>query len=126
MSSAHDPSRVPRDEAEAALAARRELGPEYEPAIVDSFVDRVDKAIDARVAEHLADRAGPGFSQPDRNGVLALSIVSLGCGIPITAIAGGTADLPGILVAWCGIAAVNLSYAFSSRPRRADPPSRRR
>ena len=125
MSSAHDGSRVPREEAEAALAARHELGTEYEPAIVDSFLDRVDKAIDARVAEHVADRVPAGYTQPDRNGVLALSIVSLGCGIPITAIAGGTADLAGILVAWAGIAAVNISYAVSARPRRADPPRRR-
>ncbi len=126
MSSAHDASRVPPEEAEAALAARHELGTEYEAAIVDSFVDRVDKAIDARVAEHLADRAVPGSGQSDHNGVLALSIVSLGCGIPITAIAGGIADLPGILVAWCGIAVVNVSYAISSRPRRSQPPPRRR
>ncbi len=125
MSSAHDPSRVPREEAEAALAARHELGTEYEAAIVDSFVDRVDKAIDARVAEQVAEHLGPRQRQPDNNGNLALAIVSLGCGIPITAIAGGTADLAGILVAWAGIAVVNISYAVSGRPRRAELPRRR-
>jgi hypothetical protein len=125
MSSAHDATGVPRDEAEASLAARHELGPEYEPAIVDAFVDRLDKAIDARVAEQVAEHLGPSRRAPDNNGNLALAIVSLGCGIPITAIAGGTADLAGILVAWAGIAVVNISYAVSGRPRRAELPRRR-
>jgi hypothetical protein len=36
-------------------------------------------------------------------------------GIPISAIAGGIADVPGLVVSWAGIAAVNLAYAWQNR-----------
>lgn len=46
---------------------------------------------------------------------LALAIVSLGTGIPITAISASVADLPGLLVAWAGIVGVNIAYALRGR-----------
>ena len=48
---------------------------------------------------------------------MTLGIVSLGVGIPISAISAGIADLPGLLVAWGGIAAVNVAHALQSRRR---------
>ena len=114
MASRYDAGDMPRDEAEAALAARQELGRDYEPAIVDSFVDRLDKAIDARVAEHVERAGSRPAPKPDRSG-LALAVVSMGCGIPLTAIAGRIADLPGMLIAWIGIVLVNIAYAMQSR-----------
>ena len=48
---------------------------------------------------------------------LALGIVSLGVGIPISAISAGIADLPGLIVAWTGIAAVNVAHALQNRRR---------
>ena len=116
MASRYDAGDIPRDEAEAALAARQELGREYEPAVVDSFVDRLDKAIDARVAEHVERSGARPPEVPDR-APLALAIVSIGCGIPITAVAGGIGDLPGILIAWIGIVLVNIAYAIGVRRR---------
>ena len=44
---------LPRDELEAAIAARRELGRAHEPEVVDSFLARIEKQIDARVEERL-------------------------------------------------------------------------
>ena len=38
-------------------------------------------------------------------------IVSLVLAIPLSAIGGGVADLPGLLVAWAGIAGVNVVQA---------------
>ncbi len=38
----------------AAAAAHRELGPEYSDAVVASFLDRVDRAVAARVEARLA------------------------------------------------------------------------
>jgi len=46
---------------------------------------------------------------------LALAITSLGIGIPLSAIAGGTAGLAGLVVAWIGIVGVNLAFAWSQR-----------
>jgi hypothetical protein len=44
-------SGVPRSELEAAVEARKELGPEYEQAIVDSLADRLEREIERRVSE---------------------------------------------------------------------------
>jgi len=48
---------------------------------------------------------------------MALGIVSLGTGIPITAIAGSLAEpgLAGIIAAWAGIVGVNLAHALQGR-----------
>jgi hypothetical protein len=110
-----------REQLHAAIGASRELGPEYEDAVVDSFLERVDRSIMARVDARMAE-AGPGRpvgahppgSAPRRppDSSLVLAIVSLGTGIPLTAIAGGTSGLSGLLVAWTGIAAVNIAHAW--------------
>ena len=69
------------------LETRRELGPRYDAALVDSFADRIERAVEARVATDLAERrsgrqadAGAGKRQT------ALGIVSLVAGIPVSAI----------------------------------------
>ena len=48
---------------------------------------------------------------------LALGIVSVVAGIPVTAItlAVGDADLPGMVIAWAGIVGVNLAHSRQSR-----------
>jgi hypothetical protein len=104
---------LPREGAAAALAARRELGAEMEPAVIESFVERVERAIDARVDARLADRRRRGAPAPRGSGFdeLALPIVSLGVAIPLTAIAAGTGGLLAVLLAWIGIVAVNVAHA---------------
>ncbi len=108
-------SDLPREELAAALAARRELGTEYEPALVESFLDRVDQTIDRRIQARLAEQASQ--APPGPTAQFWLGITSVGAGIPITAIAGGTNGLSGLLVAWGGIAVVNLAYAIGTRRR---------
>ena len=103
--------RITRDDVTSMVGARQELGEEMEPAVVDAFLERVDAAIEARAAEkRLAPRSDTGTGER-----LALAIVSLGTGIPITAIAAEAADALGIGLAWAGIAAVNFAF---SRQRR--------
>jgi hypothetical protein len=109
-----------RRDYEALLATRGELGPDYDKALVDSFADRMEKEIQRRVSaasggrsmEHRAAEAA-GKRQ------LALAITSLGVGIPITAISAAIADLPGLGIAWAGIAAVDVAHAMQSRARRS-------
>ena len=109
---------VGREDAEALLEVRRELGPSYDAALVDSFADRMERAIAERVDAQLAERRHQRQQVDSRDSKqLALGIVSLGCGIPITAIAAGISDLPGIFVAWSGIAVVNAAYALGGRRR---------
>lgn len=106
---------IPRDEAEAALHVHQQLGRDFEPALVDSFVDRIDKAIDGRIATQLrrAEDHRHRNDQAVRNKddhALALAIVSLGVAIPLTAIASKEAHFAGMLVAWLGIVLVNFVY----------------
>lgn len=114
---------VARDELAATLAARQELGPEYEQALVESLAERIGTTIDARIEARLSaarqamaapQTQAPQPAQPDRS-YFVLAIASLGMGIPLTAIAGGIAGVPGLVIAWAGIAAVNLAYSLRSR-----------
>lgn len=111
-----DPN-VPRDEAEAALHTRKQLGDDFESALVDSFVDRIDQAIESRVAQHLRranDRreSNKQLARSKEDHALALAIVSLGVAIPLTAIASDSAGVAGILIAWLGIVLVNFVYGL--------------
>ena len=100
-------NRITRDDVTSMVGARRELGDEMEPAVVDAFLDRVESAIDARAAERRpAAQKGPGSGER-----LALAIVSLGTGVPITAIAAESGGAVGIIAAWLGIAGVNFAYS---------------
>ena len=99
-----------RREVEATLAAQRELGPDMQDALVDSFADKVERAIELRVAGEVARHAPP--SRPDNGGRLALAIVSAAVGVPLTAICAGTAlGLPGLLIVWVGLVLVNLGFS---------------
>jgi hypothetical protein len=102
---------------EAALAARRELGESYERALAESFLARIESQIDARVDARVQETVGRRSAESQhQKQQLSLGIVSLALGIPITAVAGGVADgLPGVLVAWAGIAGVNLAHALRGR-----------
>jgi hypothetical protein len=97
-----------RREVEATIEARRELGPEHEEALVAAFLDRLERTLDERVAKPAKSAKAPAAQQAAQRFVVAM--VSLGCGIPITAIAGDH-GLAGILIAWAGIVGVNVAMA---------------
>ena len=112
---ADDDERELRQDLSATIGARRDLGPAYEVELVESFLDRIDatvlRRVDAELARRMGDDDDGGGSSP-----FIVAIVSLGTGIPITAIAGGIADLPGIITAWVGIVGVNAALALGRRP----------
>jgi hypothetical protein len=103
-----------REDVVSAVGARHELGRDLEPEVIDAFLDRVERGIDARVdrrlAEHRPERAQRSRRSGGRSEGLALAIVSLGTGIPITAIAGEMGGLPGLIAAWAGIVGVNVVF----------------
>jgi hypothetical protein len=102
-------SRISREDVESAIGARSELGEDLEPAVVDAFLDRVERAIDARVATQLEEARTRRSGRSDSGQRLALSIVSLGTGIPVTAIAAEAGGILGIGLAWLGIVGVNVA-----------------
>ncbi|MDW4906023.1 hypothetical protein RB628_11925 [Streptomyces sp. ADMS] len=126
-----------KKELDATLQARRELGDEYESALVDSFLEKVDQRIDGsverRVRRQLAEqqmvvaRDSRGPKSTDTFGErFGFGIVSLVLAIPLSGIGGGVAGLPGLLVAWAGIVGVNAvqaarssAWLFGSRHRRS-------
>jgi hypothetical protein len=119
-------------ELRAAAETHKELPAEYRDAVLDSFVDRVGREIDARVDARLAQAAarpvapqpGPAApapkapKAPKQFSPLALGLGSIALGIPITAIVANASDATGIwglLVVWIAIAVINLGYAARLR-----------
>ncbi|MFF5259440.1 hypothetical protein ACFY4C_10890 [Actinomadura viridis] len=109
--------RLPRDDLAAALAARRELGPDYDDAFVETLAGRIEATLAARAAAP----AGRGFpmgaprSRSERNSALALAIVSLVAAVPLSAIGAVNAGVPGLLITWAAIVLVNLIHGLRSR-----------
>jgi hypothetical protein len=106
---------VSREELSATVAARRELGPEYEGALVDGLAERIEQVVRARVEANLTrpPAIAPATAIPPA-GRIAIAVISLGVAIPITAVAGGEGGVAGIAIAWAGIAIVNVAAAVSS------------
>ncbi len=86
---------------------------------MESFLDRVEQTIATRVrtevdARLAQERGGRGHGK-DRDPAMGMALGSLGIGVPLTAIAAGTSGMVGLLVAWIGIAIVNMAYALGRR-----------
>ena len=94
---------VDRREMQAAIEARKELGAELEPQLVDSFVERIEK--------RLGDRTrAVGKRQEGREGSFVLALVSVVMAIPITAIAAVHGGIAALIIVWAGIVLVNAVY----------------
>jgi hypothetical protein len=118
-------------ELRAAAETHKELPAEYSDAVLESFVDRVGREIDARVDARLAQAAArpvtpqpgpaaPAPRAPKQFSPLAMALGSITLGIPVTAIAVAAGAHPagiwGLLVVWVAIAVINLGYAAKLRP----------
>jgi hypothetical protein len=91
-----------RSELEATLAARQELGPAHDDALVAGFLDRIEHEIDRRVDERLAQRG------PRRRRSSALHPGNLALCIPIVAVAGGIGGVAGLVLAFAALVIVFL------------------
>jgi hypothetical protein len=125
------------DDVRAAAEVHAELGPDYRDAVLESFLDRVNKEIDNRVDQRLAAAQQPQppapappvpAPQPLSPGSRQLSawlpIVSIALGIPITAIilklGHGSSQTTDLVWVWIAIAIINVAYVLGHRR----PPSR--
>ncbi|MER7369412.1 hypothetical protein [Nonomuraea wenchangensis] len=109
-----------REDLKATLDARRDLGPDYEKALVESFADRLDETIAGRVRAELAAqgadtaayRAGPRpKAKSPASTMTPIVLGSLGIGVPLTAIAAGQAGLLGLAITWIAIVVINVAAA---------------
>lgn len=107
-----------RAELDAALAARKELGPEYEEALVESFLDRLDSRLTDQRARRAVDAREQAAAARDRaRESMGLALGSLGIGVPLSGIAASNSGVWGLLITWAGILGVNLAHAWARRNR---------
>jgi hypothetical protein len=117
-----------KKELDATLHARHDLGEEYESALVESFLEKVeqrlDGTVDRRVRRRLAEQQmavarGPSPRQAGESNFgerFGFGIISVILAVPLSAIAVVNADLPGLVVAWLGIVGVNAVHAARGWP----------
>jgi hypothetical protein len=89
-----------RQELEATIAARRELGPAHDEELIAGFLDRIEREIDRRVDQRVAERA------PASRRGSPINPATLGICIPIIAIAGGIGHTAGLIVAFMALVIV--------------------
>jgi hypothetical protein len=96
---------VPERELEAAIEARKELGAELEPAVIDAFV--------ARIERRLAERAGESERslKQKRDHQRELVLGAMGISIPLLAIAAIFTGLPGVLAVCAALAVIAIASA---------------
>jgi hypothetical protein len=82
---------VIEDELRSAIEARRELGEEMEPAVIDSFV--------ARIEQRLGDRAKESAWALERKREFQKEMIlaSMAISIPLLAVAAVFTGLPGVV-----------------------------
>ena len=118
------PSAETRRDVDAALAAREELGADYDEHIAAGLAERVEELAAYRLAELRRQEQIHGREKTEeqlsRSRQFKLAVVSLVMGFPITGVTASEVE-PGLLaiaVSWAGIVAVNVVYAISNRRRR--------
>ncbi len=93
-----------RHDVEATLAARRDLGPEYDDHFIDTLTERLVQR--ARLEVQRAPAPHEGLTPEMR---VAVAICSLIFGIPLVAIATGIAGAPGLIIICLMILGVNFA-----------------
>jgi hypothetical protein len=83
---------VPRDEVRATVAARKELGEDLEPALVDAFVERIEQ----RLAK--TSRESEQALRRKREHQKEMVLGAMGLSIPLLALAAIFTGLAGVIV----------------------------
>ena len=93
---------VDREEIEAAIEARKELGAELEPAVVDSFVERIEKSLVQR------DDQREKALKRSREHQKEMLLGAMGLSIPLMAIAAIFTGLAGVIAVCVAIGVVAI------------------
>ena len=93
-----------REELDAILSARQELGTEYNDELADKLMERLDAVIDRRVEARLQKAPKTSLSP-------AVPIISIVFAIPLTAIAATMVGFRGVAVVWAALIIVNILYS---------------
>ncbi|MGW0777519.1 hypothetical protein ACWD01_28600 [Streptomyces sp. NPDC002835] len=116
-----------KKELDATLHARRDLGEEYDSALVESFLEKVEQRLDAtvdrRVRRQVAEQRTAAARAPGRQRSgdnfgerFGFGIVTMILAVPLSAIGVANAGLAGLVVTWLGIVGVNVAHAAHAWP----------
>ena len=99
---------VSREELEAAIEARKELGDELEPALIDGFVERIERRLAERGTE--SERALKQRRDHQKEMILGAMAIS----IPLFAIAAIFTGLAGVIAVCAALAVIALATTRSA------------
>ena len=94
-----------KDELRSAMAARRELGDEMEPAVIDAFVERMER----RLADRADERERALKRRRDHQKEMVLG--SMAISVPLLAIAAIFTGLPGVIAVCVALAVIAVASA---------------
>jgi len=97
---------VRKDELEASIEARKELGEELEPALVDAYVGRIERRLSER--KELDEKALKRRREHQKEMVLG----SMGVGVPLLLIAVIFTGFAGVLVVSAAVALIAVVSAI--------------
>jgi hypothetical protein len=122
-------SRLSPEEIRAAAEVHAELGPDYHDAVVQSFLDKLDGEVSARIDAQVGARAaGKAAADPALLERRRAQLGAMVAGSVLTAVASGAAvewsvHYPGsspvkaLAVVWAVLAVLYLGYAWRLRRR---------
>ena len=96
---------MPREELQAAIEARKELGADMEPTLVDAFVERIERRLDERT--HAAEQALKRKREHQKELVLG----AMGISIPIFVVAAIFTGLAGVIVVCATLVVIAIASA---------------
>jgi hypothetical protein len=96
---------VPKEELQAVIEARRELGAELEPQIIDAFVERIEDGLQRR--GHASEQALKRKRDHQKEMVLG----ALGISVPVFVVAAIFAGLAGIVAVAAVVAVIAIVSA---------------
>jgi hypothetical protein len=91
-----------KEELQAAIEARKELGAELEPAVIDSFVERIER----RLAER--NTAGDEALKRKRAHQREMVLGAMGISVPLLAIAAIFTGLAGVIAVLAALAVIAI------------------
>jgi hypothetical protein len=97
---------VRREEVEAAIEARRELGADLEPQVIDAFVEGIEERLASRQV------ASEQSLKRRRDHQRELVLGAMGISVPLLLIAAIFTGLPGVLAVCAALAVIAIVTAF--------------
>jgi hypothetical protein len=94
---------VARDELTAAIEARKELGAEMEPAVIDAFVERIERRLEARSGE--SEQSLKRKREHQKEMVLG----AMGISVPLFALAAIFTGLAGVIAVCAALAVIAIT-----------------